>query len=77
VKTRKPTGDAFCPPEVARAYAIDDKIQSKVACRDLGDDNIIDVDTASDTDNDHQMSDAGEEIDPTPARTQRRRVWTT
>ena len=70
-------GDAFCPPEVARAHAIDDKIQSKVACRDLDDDDIIDVDTTSDTDNDHQMSDAGEEINPPPARTQRRRVRTT
>lgn len=73
MKTRKPTGDAFCPPEIARAHVIDDRIQSKVACRDLGDDDIIDVDGGSDIDDHHPMSDAGEESDAPPARVQSKR----
>ncbi|KAF9790669.1 hypothetical protein BJ322DRAFT_990188, partial [Thelephora terrestris] len=69
VKTRKPTGDGVCPPEVTRAHIIDDRIQSKVACRDFGDDDIADFDGSSVISNDHPMSDAGEELNVPPART--------
>ena len=77
MKTRKPTGDAVCPPEVFRAHIIDDRIQSKVACRDLGDDDIIDIDGSSDNGDNHPMSDAGEEPDTVPTSTQHERVRTT
>ena len=44
VRTKKPTGDAECPSDVCRAHEIDHKIQSKVACRDLEDGEILDFD---------------------------------
>ena len=44
---KKPTGDAECPPEVSRAHEIDRKIQSKVACRDLEDGEIIDFEDSN------------------------------
>ncbi|KAJ6453365.1 hypothetical protein C8R45DRAFT_633831 [Mycena sanguinolenta] len=37
VKTRKPTGDPDCSPEVKRAKAIDRKISERVGTRDIGD----------------------------------------
>jgi hypothetical protein len=77
VKTKKPTGDAVCPPEIFRAHTIDDRIQSKVSCRDLGDDDIIDIDGGSDNDNDHPMSGADEELDTPSTRTQHEGVRTT
>ena len=42
MRTRKPTGDAECPPEVHHTHEIEHKIQSKVVCRDLEDEEIID-----------------------------------
>lgn len=44
VKTRKPTGDGICPPHVRRAHEIDNKLRLKVACRDLEDEEIANVD---------------------------------
>lgn len=49
IRTRKPTGDGECPPEIERAHEINNKIQAKVACRDLGDDEIMEI---KDSDND-------------------------
>lgn len=77
MKTKKPTGDAVCPPEVSRAHGIDDKIQGKIACRDLGDDDIIDVDVGSDNGGDRLMSDADDELDILPIGTQYKGVRTT
>ena len=57
MKTRKPTGDAECPPEVLRAHAIDHKLQSKVACQDLEDGEIIDCEDGDANDSDNEMSD--------------------
>jgi len=57
VKTRKPTGDAECPPEVRRAHEIDHKLQSKIACRDLEDGDIIEVEDDG-GDSDDEMSDS-------------------
>jgi len=56
VKTRKLTGAAECPPEVRRAHEIDHKLQSKVACRDLEDGEIIDFEDGKNSDD--EMSDA-------------------
>ena len=57
VKTRKPTGDVDCPPEVLRAHEIDHKLQSKVAYRDLDDQEIIDFEDGDSNDSDDEMSD--------------------
>ena len=56
MKTRKPTGDAECPPEVRCAHEIDNKLQSKVACWDLEDGDIVDVEDGG-NDSDDEMSD--------------------
>ena len=62
MRTRKPTGDGECPPEVERAHEINDKIQAKVSCRDLGDDEIADF-----KESDEDMSDnADNEMTPAP-----------
>ena len=58
MKTRKPTGNANCPPHVRRAHEINDKIQSKVACRDLEDTEIIEVDDDSGGISDDELPDA-------------------
>ena len=63
MRTKKPTGDRECPPEVERAHEIDDKIQAKVSCRDLGDDEIADF-----KESDDEMSDADDETPPAPIR---------
>jgi hypothetical protein len=65
VRTRKPTGDGECPPEIERAHEINDKIQAKVSCRDLGDDEIADF---KDNASDDGMFDAGDEAPPPPVR---------
>lgn len=65
VKTRKPTGDAVCPPHICRAHEINDKIQSKVACRDLGDREIIEVDDDEGDVSDDEMSDCYEHAEDT------------
>ena len=57
MKTRKPTGDAVCPPHVRRAHEIDHKLQSKVACRDLEDGDIIEIDNEGNV-SDDEMSDS-------------------
>ena len=65
VKTKKPTGDAICPPHIDRAHKINHKLQSKVACRDLEDQDIIEVDeNDSDTSND-KMSDSDDNPEDT------------
>ena len=59
MKTKKPTGDAECPPEISRAHEIEHKIQSKVACRDLEDGEIVDFEDGNGLDNaDDEMSDS-------------------
>jgi hypothetical protein len=58
VKTRKPTGDAVCPPHVRRAHEIDYKLQSKVACRDLEDEDLIEIDNHEGDASDDEMSDS-------------------
>lgn len=64
MRTKKPTGDGECPPEIERAHEIDDKIQAKVSCRDLGDDEIADFKGSND-----EMSDgADDEAPPAPIR---------
>ena len=60
VKTRKPTGDAICPPHIHRAHEINDKLQTKVACRDLEDHEIIEVDDNEGDISDDEMSDCYE-----------------
>jgi hypothetical protein len=71
VRTRKPTGDAECPPEILRAHEIEHKIQSKVACRDLEDGEIADFEDSNFPDNsDDNMSDSydpPEDTDEGPA----------
>ena len=57
MKTRKPTGDADCPPEVHCARDIDHMLQSKIAARDLDDGEIIDIDYDNDDDDDGGYSD--------------------
>ena len=61
-KTRKPTGDAECPPEVRRAHEIDYKLRSKVVCRDLEDGEIVDFKDDDADNSDDEMSDC---YDPT------------
>ena len=62
MQTRKLTGDGECLPKVKRAHEINDKIQAKVSCRDLGDDEIADF-----KESDEDMSDnADNEMMPTP-----------
>ena len=64
MRIKKPTGDGECPPEIERAHEIDDKIQAKVSCRDLGDDEIADFKGSND-----EMSDgADDEAPPAPIR---------
>lgn len=49
VKTKKPTGDAHCPPEIKRAQLIDRLINEHVGTCDVGDDDICaDADDVSD-----------------------------
>ena len=55
---RKPSGDAECPPEVSRAHEIDHKIQSKIATRDLADEEIINIDYNNGDDLDDEMSNS-------------------
>ena len=62
MKTRKPTGNVECPPEIRRAHNIDHKLQSKVACRDLEDGEIVDPEEDEGGNSDDEMSDA---FDPT------------
>ncbi|KAJ7201482.1 hypothetical protein C8J57DRAFT_1260794 [Mycena rebaudengoi] len=45
LKTKKPTGDASCPPEVKRAHQIEELINQRAGTRDLAD---SDFDTAVD-----------------------------
>ena len=59
VRTRKPTGDAECPPEIERAHEINDRIQAKVACRDLADEEIADF-----KESDDNMSDDADDEAP-------------
>lgn len=56
MRTRKLTGDAECPPEVHRAHEIEHKIQSKVACRDLEDGEVVDFEDGNYPDD--EMSDS-------------------
>ncbi|KAF8234657.1 hypothetical protein L208DRAFT_1260660, partial [Tricholoma matsutake] len=42
VKTPKPTGTAYCPPEVSRAHEIDDKINKRACTHDLNDSDFDD-----------------------------------
>ena len=60
VKTRKPTGNTPCPPCVHRAHEIDNKLQSKVACRDLEDGEIVEIDVDEDDSSDEEMSDSAD-----------------
>ena len=66
---KKPTGDAECPPEIDRAHEINDKIQTKVSCRDLDDDDIADF-----KDSDDDMSDDTGNKTPRPKPTPRVRT---
>lgn len=83
VKTRKPTGDAECPPEVCRAHNIDHKLQCKVACRDLEDGEIVDLEDDDGNNSDDEMTDADDppvDVDmasPVPRRRPAPRVRTT
>ncbi|CAA7263431.1 unnamed protein product [Cyclocybe aegerita] len=43
VKTTKPTGDAYCPPDVKRAHKIDGRINERAATRDLNDSDFDDA----------------------------------
>jgi len=61
VKTKKPTGDVECPPEVRRAHEVDHKLQSKVASRDLEDGDIMEFKDDGNN-SDDEMSDS---YDPT------------
>lgn len=63
IKTRKPTGDGVCPPHINRAHEIDHKLQTKVACRDFGDGEIIEIDDNDDDVLDDEMSDLPEDVD--------------
>lgn len=60
---RKPTGDSVCPPHINRAHEIDHKLQTKVACRDFGDGEIIEIDDNDDDVLDDEMSDLPEDVD--------------
>lgn len=60
VKTRKPTGNAPYPPCVRRAHEIDHKLQSKVACRDLEDDEIAEINVDEGDASDEEMSDSAD-----------------
>lgn len=57
MKTSKPTGEGVCPPHILRAHEVDHKLQCKVACRDLEDGEIIEVDESEDDSSD-EMSDS-------------------
>ncbi|CAA7268225.1 unnamed protein product [Cyclocybe aegerita] len=43
VKTTKPTGDAYCPPDIKRAHKIDGRINKRAATRDLNDSDFDDA----------------------------------
>ncbi|CAA7263351.1 unnamed protein product [Cyclocybe aegerita] len=43
VKTTKPTGDAYCPPDVKQAHKIDGRINERAATRDLNDSDFDDA----------------------------------
>ena len=60
VKTRKPTGNAPYPACVRCAHQIDHKLQSKVACRDLEDEEIAEIDVDEGDASDEEMSDFAE-----------------
>lgn len=60
VRTRKPTSDAECPPKIEHTHEINDKIQEKVACCDLADEDIADFKESDDC----MLDDADDE---TPA----------
>ncbi|KAJ7223049.1 hypothetical protein GGX14DRAFT_332240, partial [Mycena pura] len=48
LRTKKPTGDAECPPEIKRAHQIEQLINDKVGTRGLSDDSLSENDGASD-----------------------------
>ncbi|KAF9642068.1 hypothetical protein BDM02DRAFT_3193972 [Thelephora ganbajun] len=63
VRTPKPTGDGECPPEIECAHELNDRIQAKVSCCDLGDDEIADFKDGTD-DSDNEMSDGADDEAP-------------
>lgn len=74
MKTKKPTGDAECPPDVRRAHEIDHKLHSKVASRDLEDGEIMEFEDGDGNNSDDEMSDSYDpskddgEASPVPRR---------
>lgn len=56
----------MCPPHVRRAHEIDHKLQSKVACRDLEDRDIIEIDNEGNV-SDDEMSDSYDTDRDSPA----------
>lgn len=67
MKTRKPTGDAVCPPYVRRAHEVNHKLQSKVACRDLEDEEIVETEDDEGDASDDEMSDSPDANGDIPA----------
>ena len=55
----------MCPPEIERAHELNDRIQSKVSCRDLADDEIADFKDDADNSNDG-MSDVADDETTAP-----------
>jgi hypothetical protein len=47
VKTKKPTGDAYCPPEVKRAHQIDELITERSYTCEISDDELDGSDNAA------------------------------
>lgn len=43
MKTKKPTGDGICPPEIHQAHYIDGLINERAGTRDLGDSDFNEV----------------------------------
>ncbi|KAG6847398.1 hypothetical protein H0H93_008477 [Arthromyces matolae] len=67
VKTRMPTGDAYCPPEVKRAHSIEELINERACTRDLDDDDFEDRKEKSGSED----SDDEVEVVETPAPSKR------
>lgn len=63
MKTKKPTGDAYCPPEVKRAHLIDELITERAHTRDISDGELDASDGAASDEN------AGEDELPLTTKT--------
>jgi len=68
VKTKKPTGDAYCPPEIKRAHQIDDLINERAFTRDISDGELDGSDNIDNTRHLNNDEDPDNDSDAPPVK---------